>query len=121
MPTYIGFLSNISNKSIDIYVETTPAQRIYYDQSIFIIYIFIFFVHMYLQIANNPGYYRSMVEQSLGKETLATEEIERDLHRFVYSYVNCVLIVISVLTLLFIVRVNENNFTTLVADAVCKK
>ena len=34
-----------------------------------------------LQIANHPGYYGSLVEQSLGKETLATEEIERDLHR----------------------------------------
>ena len=29
----------------------------------------------------NPGYYRFMVNQSMGKVTLATDEIERDLHR----------------------------------------
>ncbi len=32
-------------------------------------------------MADNPGYYACLVEQSLGKETLASEEIERDLHR----------------------------------------
>jgi hypothetical protein len=32
-------------------------------------------------MACQPGYYMSLVEQSLGKETLAAEEIERDLHR----------------------------------------
>jgi len=31
--------------------------------------------------ASHPGYYASLVEQCLGKETFATEEIERDLHR----------------------------------------
>ena len=35
----------------------------------------------YLQMAMNPGYYASMVQQSAGKNNIATEEIERDLHR----------------------------------------
>lgn len=29
----------------------------------------------------HPGYYGDLVQQSSGKNTLATEEIERDLHR----------------------------------------
>ncbi|XP_071954671.1 TBC1 domain family member 9-like isoform X2 [Antedon mediterranea] len=33
------------------------------------------------EMATHPGYYLSLVEQSLGKENIATEEIERDLHR----------------------------------------
>ncbi|XP_070566267.1 TBC1 domain family member 9-like isoform X3 [Ptychodera flava] len=33
------------------------------------------------EMATNPGYYLSLVEQSLGKESIATDEIERDLHR----------------------------------------
>ncbi|XP_028574086.2 TBC1 domain family member 9B isoform X2 [Podarcis muralis] len=33
------------------------------------------------EMATHPGYYADMVEQSLGKYSLATEEIERDLHR----------------------------------------
>ncbi|XP_061166989.1 TBC1 domain family member 9-like isoform X2 [Saccostrea echinata] len=33
------------------------------------------------EMATNKGYYRNMVEQSLGKYTLANDEIERDLHR----------------------------------------
>ncbi|XP_055998545.1 TBC1 domain family member 9-like isoform X2 [Ostrea edulis] len=33
------------------------------------------------EMATNKGYYRNMVEQSLGKYTLASDEIERDLHR----------------------------------------
>ncbi|XP_078333491.1 TBC1 domain family member 9-like isoform X2 [Crassostrea virginica] len=33
------------------------------------------------EMATNKGYYRDLVEQSLGKYTLASEEIERDLHR----------------------------------------
>lgn len=32
-------------------------------------------------MATHPGYYGSLVEQAMGKCTLATEEIERDLHR----------------------------------------
>lgn len=32
-------------------------------------------------MATHPGYYSELVEQSLGTSTLATEEIERDLHR----------------------------------------
>ena len=32
-------------------------------------------------MACNPGYYKSLVRQSLGKDCLATDEIERDLHR----------------------------------------
>lgn len=32
-------------------------------------------------MAMNPGYYASMVQQSAGKSNIATEEIERDLHR----------------------------------------
>uniref|UniRef100_A0A3Q3K8X8 TBC1 domain family member 8B n=1 Tax=Monopterus albus TaxID=43700 RepID=A0A3Q3K8X8_MONAL len=32
-------------------------------------------------MANHPGYYTELVEQSLGTSTLATDEIERDLHR----------------------------------------
>uniref|UniRef100_A0A8C1HMG8 TBC1 domain family member 9B n=1 Tax=Cyprinus carpio carpio TaxID=630221 RepID=A0A8C1HMG8_CYPCA len=33
------------------------------------------------EMATHPGYYASLVEQAIGKYTLATEEIERDLHR----------------------------------------
>ncbi|XP_077979306.1 TBC1 domain family member 9-like isoform X2 [Glandiceps talaboti] len=33
------------------------------------------------EMATHPGYYMSLVEQSLGKESIATDEIERDLHR----------------------------------------
>lgn len=32
-------------------------------------------------LASHPGYYRRLVEESLGNCCLATEEIERDLHR----------------------------------------
>lgn len=32
-------------------------------------------------MASHPGYYTELVEQSLGTSTLATDEIERDLHR----------------------------------------
>nr|XP_006825194.1 PREDICTED: TBC1 domain family member 9-like [Saccoglossus kowalevskii] len=32
-------------------------------------------------MATHPGYYLSLIEQSLGKESIATDEIERDLHR----------------------------------------
>nr|XP_046176246.1 TBC1 domain family member 8B-like isoform X2 [Oncorhynchus gorbuscha] len=32
-------------------------------------------------MATNPGYYTELVDQSLGTSTLATDEIERDLHR----------------------------------------
>uniref|UniRef100_A0A8C7L6Z6 TBC1 domain family member 8B n=1 Tax=Oncorhynchus kisutch TaxID=8019 RepID=A0A8C7L6Z6_ONCKI len=32
-------------------------------------------------MATNPGYYSELVDQSLGTSTLATDEIERDLHR----------------------------------------
>nr|XP_008103051.1 PREDICTED: TBC1 domain family member 9B isoform X1 [Anolis carolinensis] len=33
------------------------------------------------EMSTHPGYYADLVEQSLGKYSLATEEIERDLHR----------------------------------------
>ncbi len=33
------------------------------------------------EMATHSGYYASLVEQAMGKCTLATEEIERDLHR----------------------------------------
>ncbi|XP_066572781.1 TBC1 domain family member 9B isoform X2 [Amia ocellicauda] len=33
------------------------------------------------EMATHPGYYAELVEQSMGRCTLATEEIERDLHR----------------------------------------
>ncbi|KAJ6651161.1 hypothetical protein lerEdw1_000750, partial [Lerista edwardsae] len=33
------------------------------------------------EMVTHPGYYADMVEQSMGKYNLATEEIERDLHR----------------------------------------
>uniref|UniRef100_A0A8D0GKZ3 TBC1 domain family member 9 n=1 Tax=Sphenodon punctatus TaxID=8508 RepID=A0A8D0GKZ3_SPHPU len=33
------------------------------------------------EIATHPGYYEDLVEKSMGKYNLATEEIERDLHR----------------------------------------
>jgi len=36
-------------------------------------------------MATNPGYYVSMLEQSKDKYTLATDEIERDLHRSVLN------------------------------------
>ena len=32
-------------------------------------------------MATHPGYYTELVEHSLGTSTLATDEIERDLHR----------------------------------------
>lgn len=32
-------------------------------------------------LASHPGYYGNLVEQSLGRCCLVTEEIERDLHR----------------------------------------
>ncbi len=32
-------------------------------------------------MATQGGYYQSLVEQSLGKDSIATDEIERDLHR----------------------------------------
>lgn len=32
-------------------------------------------------MVTHPGYYADLVEQSMGKYSLATEEIERDLHR----------------------------------------
>ena len=32
-------------------------------------------------MAVNPSYYRSLVEKSMGKDCLAADEIERDLHR----------------------------------------
>lgn len=32
-------------------------------------------------MATHPGYYTELVDQSLGTSTLATDEIERDLHR----------------------------------------
>lgn len=33
------------------------------------------------EMVTHPGYYAELVEQAMGKCTLATEEIERDLHR----------------------------------------
>lgn len=33
------------------------------------------------EMANNPGYYESLVEKFMGTENIATDEIERDLHR----------------------------------------
>ena len=38
-----------------------------------------------LQMSMHPGYYADLVQQSLGKSNLATEEIERDLHRSVLT------------------------------------
>ena len=32
-------------------------------------------------MATHPGYYAELVEQAMGRCNLATEEIERDLHR----------------------------------------
>lgn len=32
-------------------------------------------------MATHPGYYEDLVEKSMGRYNLATEEIERDLHR----------------------------------------
>lgn len=33
------------------------------------------------EMVTHPGYYAELVEKSMGKYSLATEEIERDLHR----------------------------------------
>ena len=34
------------------------------------------------ELSLHPGYYASLVQQSMGKSSLATDEIERDLHRY---------------------------------------
>lgn len=34
-----------------------------------------------LQMSMHPGYYADLVQQTTGKINIATEEIERDLHR----------------------------------------
>ena len=39
------------------------------------------FVGAVNDMATHPGYYTELVEHSLGTSTLATDEIERDLHR----------------------------------------
>ena len=33
------------------------------------------------QMATHPGYYASLIEKTQGRTTIATDEIERDLHR----------------------------------------
>lgn len=38
---------------------------------------------LFKQIQTHPGYYATLVNECEGKATLATEEIERDLHRWV--------------------------------------
>jgi len=35
-------------------------------------------------MATNEGYYAKVVKESSGKYTMATEEIERDLHRYIH-------------------------------------
>lgn len=42
---------------------------------------FFFFIGAVNEMATHPGYYEDLVEKSMGKYNLATEEIERDLHR----------------------------------------
>lgn len=43
--------------------------------------VFCFFTGAINEMATHPGYYEDLVEKSMGKYNLATEEIERDLHR----------------------------------------
>uniref|UniRef100_A0A8C5LYK0 TBC1 domain family member 9 n=1 Tax=Leptobrachium leishanense TaxID=445787 RepID=A0A8C5LYK0_9ANUR len=43
--------------------------------------LWMFFSGAINEMATHPGYYEELVEQSMGKSNLATEEIERDLHR----------------------------------------
>ena len=43
----------------------------------------------FVQMSMHPGYYEELVQQSLGKSNLATEEIERDLHRSVTIRLLC--------------------------------
>lgn len=43
--------------------------------------VFFFFTGAINEMATHPGYYEDLVEKSMGKYNLATEEIERDLHR----------------------------------------
>lgn len=44
-------------------------------------WLFFFFIGAVNEMATHPGYYEDLVEKSMGKYNLATEEIERDLHR----------------------------------------
>lgn len=44
-------------------------------------WLFFFFTGAVNEMATHPGYYEDLVEKSMGKYNLATEEIERDLHR----------------------------------------
>jgi hypothetical protein len=34
----------------------------------------------------HPGYYASLVEKTIGKENFTTDEIERDLHRYLIHF-----------------------------------
>ena len=61
----VGVLQYLKAKSIGILVKSV---------------VFFFFSG---QIQTHPGYYASLVKECEGKSTLATEEIERDLHRLV--------------------------------------
>jgi len=53
----------------------------YERNSMYFYYLMVPFAGAYNDMVTNPGVYRNLVEQSIGKHSVATEEIERDLHR----------------------------------------
>ena len=46
-----------------------------------LVFVLFFPIGAINEMATHPGYYEDLVEKSMGKYNLATEEIERDLHR----------------------------------------
>lgn len=54
------------------------------SNSIGSVVVLLFFVtFLFSQMRSNPGYYASLVEKTKGRSSIATDEIERDLHRYV--------------------------------------
>lgn len=56
------------------------AQSLYFEAQEVMQYLFVI-TGAWNEMVTHPGYYGDLVEKSMGKYNLATEEIERDLHR----------------------------------------